>query len=122
MARQAAYELVQRNGACARATRAGDFRALLAADPDVAARLPAGEIDRGLRPRTPPAPRRRDHRSRAAADEEHHDLTDDDPARAARRTRSTSTDFPELGEKYEGKVRDNYTQATASARSSSPIG
>ena len=37
-------------------------------------------------------------------------------ARAAATRRSTARDFPELGEKYEGKVRDCYIDATASAR------
>ena len=40
---------------------------LLGADADIAARLDAGGDRPRLRPRTPPAPRRRDHRPRAAA-------------------------------------------------------
>jgi adenylosuccinate lyase len=47
MARQAAYELVQRN-ALAAVEGKGSFRALLAADPDIAARLGAADIDRAF--------------------------------------------------------------------------
>jgi adenylosuccinate lyase len=47
MARQAGYELVQRN-ALAAAEGKGSFRALLAADPDIAARLEPGAIDRAF--------------------------------------------------------------------------
>jgi adenylosuccinate lyase len=47
MARQAAYELVQRSALKAAAGEGG-FRALLAADPDIAARLDAAEIDRAF--------------------------------------------------------------------------
>src|SRR5450755_900801 len=47
MARQAAYELVQRN-ALAAVEGKGSFRALLAADPDIASRLDATEIDRAF--------------------------------------------------------------------------
>jgi adenylosuccinate lyase len=47
MARQAAYELVQRNALRAVAGE-GKFRDLLAADEDIAARLDAGEIDRAF--------------------------------------------------------------------------
>jgi adenylosuccinate lyase len=47
MARQAGYELVQRN-ALAAAEGKGSFRALLAADPDIAARLDPGAIDRAF--------------------------------------------------------------------------
>jgi adenylosuccinate lyase len=47
MARQAGYELVQRN-ALAAVEGKGSFRALLGGDPDIAARLNAGEIDRAF--------------------------------------------------------------------------
>jgi len=47
MARQAAYELVQRNALRAVAGE-GKFRDLLGADKDIAARLDAGEIDRAF--------------------------------------------------------------------------
>ncbi len=47
MARQAGYELVQRNALRAVAGE-GSFRALLGADPDVAAKLTAAEIDRAF--------------------------------------------------------------------------
>jgi len=47
MARQAAYELVQRN-ALASVEGKGSFRALLAADRDIAARLDAAAIDRAF--------------------------------------------------------------------------
>src|ERR1022692_1697476 len=47
MARQAGYELVQRN-ALAAVEGKGSFRALLAADPDIASRLDATEIDRAF--------------------------------------------------------------------------
>jgi adenylosuccinate lyase len=47
MARQAAYELVQRNALRAVAGE-GSFRALLGSDPDIAARLGPGEIDRAF--------------------------------------------------------------------------
>jgi adenylosuccinate lyase len=47
MARQPAYEIVQRSALKA-AAGGGSFRALLGADPDVASRLPAGEIDRAF--------------------------------------------------------------------------
>jgi adenylosuccinate lyase len=47
MARQAAYELVQRN-ALAAAEGKGSFRALLGADKDIAARLEPGAIDRAF--------------------------------------------------------------------------
>jgi adenylosuccinate lyase len=47
MARQAAYELVQRNALKAAAGE-GAFRALLGADADIAARLDAAEIDRAF--------------------------------------------------------------------------
>jgi len=47
MARQPAYELVQRN-ALAAASGSGSFRALLGADPDIASRLDAAEIDRAF--------------------------------------------------------------------------
>jgi len=47
MARQAAYELVQRN-ALASVEGKGSFRALLAADADIAARLSAADIDRAF--------------------------------------------------------------------------
>src|SRR5262249_810608 len=47
MARQAAYELVQRSALKA-GERQGSFRELLAADPDVTARLSAAEIDRAF--------------------------------------------------------------------------
>jgi len=47
MARQAAYELVQRNALRAVAGD-GKFRDLLAADKDVSARLDAAEIDRAF--------------------------------------------------------------------------
>jgi adenylosuccinate lyase len=47
MARQAAYELVQRN-ALAAAAGEGSFRARLTADPEIAARLGAAEIDRAF--------------------------------------------------------------------------
>src|SRR5215471_4024091 len=47
MARQAAYEIVQRNALKA-AAGGGSFRALLGADPDVTARLDATEIDRAF--------------------------------------------------------------------------
>jgi adenylosuccinate lyase len=42
--RQAAYEIVQRSALRAR-DEGGDFKALLAADPDVSGRLPAGALD-----------------------------------------------------------------------------
>src|SRR5450432_4274690 len=47
MARQAAYELVQRNALAAVAGK-GSFRALLGADSDIAARLDARDIDRAF--------------------------------------------------------------------------
>src|SRR5665213_1570111 len=47
MARQAGYELVQRN-ALAAAAGQGTFRALLGADQDIAVRLDAAEIDRAF--------------------------------------------------------------------------
>ena len=47
MARQAGYELVQRNALRAVAGE-GTFRALLGADPDIAQRLTAAEIDRAF--------------------------------------------------------------------------
>jgi adenylosuccinate lyase len=47
MARQAGYELVQRN-ALAAVEGKGSFRALLGADPEIAARLAAAEIDRAF--------------------------------------------------------------------------
>src|SRR5450432_3162814 len=47
MARQAGYELVQRS-ALAAASGSGSFRALLGADPDIASRLDAAEIDRAF--------------------------------------------------------------------------
>jgi adenylosuccinate lyase len=47
MARQAAYELVQRNALRAVAGE-GKFRDLLGADKDIAARIDAGEIDRAF--------------------------------------------------------------------------
>jgi adenylosuccinate lyase len=47
MARQAAYELVQRNALKAAAGE-GSFQALLTADPDIAARLDAAEIARAF--------------------------------------------------------------------------
>ncbi|HXU60593.1 MAG TPA: adenylosuccinate lyase, partial [Polyangia bacterium] len=47
MARQAGYELVQRNALKAVAGE-GSFRALLAADPDIAAKLTPAEIDRAF--------------------------------------------------------------------------
>jgi adenylosuccinate lyase len=47
MARQAAYELVQRN-ALASVEGKGSFRALLGADPDIAKRLSAADIDRAF--------------------------------------------------------------------------
>src|SRR3954470_2479556 len=47
MARQAGYELVQRNALPAVAGE-GTFRALLGADPDIAKRLTAAEIDRAF--------------------------------------------------------------------------
>jgi len=47
MARQAAYELVQRSALKAVAVQ-GSFRELLAGDPDVTARLSAAEIDRAF--------------------------------------------------------------------------
>src|SRR5450432_3006627 len=47
MGRQAGYELVQRN-ALAAVEGQGSFRALLGADPDIASRLDAAEIDRAF--------------------------------------------------------------------------
>jgi adenylosuccinate lyase len=47
MGRQAGYDLVQRN-ALAAVEGMGSFRALLGADPDIAARLDASEIDRAF--------------------------------------------------------------------------
>jgi adenylosuccinate lyase len=47
MGRQAAYELVQKSALQAGAGR-GSFRALLAADPEIAARLDAGELARAF--------------------------------------------------------------------------
>src|SRR4029077_10639064 len=47
MARQAGYELVQRN-ALAAVEGKGTFRALLGADPDIASRLTAADIDRAF--------------------------------------------------------------------------
>jgi adenylosuccinate lyase len=47
MARQAAYELVQKSALRAAAGE-GSFRAFLGADPDIAARLSSAEIDRAF--------------------------------------------------------------------------
>ena len=47
MARQPAYELVQRTP-CAPSAGEGQFRELLGADPEIAARLDAAELDRAF--------------------------------------------------------------------------
>ena len=43
-------------------------------------------------------------------------MVDEPTLRNALRITLDTTDFPELGEKYEGKVRDNYTPAATSAK------
>lgn len=47
LARQPAYEMVQRHAMCAAAGE-GDFRALLSGDPDIGAHLGAAELDRAF--------------------------------------------------------------------------
>jgi adenylosuccinate lyase len=111
--RQTAYEMVQR---CALAAHAGkgDFRELLAADPDVSSRLSAAELA-------------------AAFDLDHHlrhvsvifqrifgqRIFEDSSMPASRldailKAQLTqtldATDLPALGEKHEGKVRDSYVR------------
>ena len=95
---------------CAPWPARGAFRELLGADPDIGARLTAAEIDRAFD---------LEHHlrhagaiiDRALAEEHSHDQAIDETvirAQLARRWRRPS--FPELGEKYEGKVRDCYVR------------
>ena len=112
MARQAGYELVQRSALRAVAGE-GTFRALLGADPDIAARLSAAEIDRAFD---------LGHHLRHAGaiiDRALHDQDamtttttkiDEQVLRAQLGKTLQATDLPELGEKYEGKVRDCYVR------------
>ena len=110
MARQAAYELVQRNALRAVAGE-GKFRDLLGADKDIAARLDAARDRPRLQPRTPPAPRRRDHRQGPRGGIVIMSKSIDEAVIRAQLDKTLgSTNFPELGEKYEGKVRDCYVR------------
>ena len=120
MARQAAYELVQRNALRAVAGEGDASATLLARRPDVAARLDAAELDARLQSRTPPAPRRRDHRPRPRDEESTMSRPIDEAVIRAQLDKTLGgTNFPELGEKYEGKVRDCYIARRTRARSSS---
>ena len=116
LARQAAYEMVQRNALAARVGgRQGTFRALLGADADIARACRRADIDRAfdlehhlrhagaIIDRALAATRqtkitRTTHDARSSVDT------------SARQLGKTldATDFPELGDKYEGKVRDCY--------------